>query len=179
MITQRHESELFETLLRFGKAQKCIEIGVFTGSSALSIARGIGPSGKLIAVDVSDTFTNLAKKYWKIAGVDERIELVIRPGVEYLNQLIEQGEENTFDFAFVDADKENYPNYFDLLIRLVKPGGIIAFDNVFWGNKVSDPEKNDEETLAFREVNRKCATDPRVKHFMLPIADGINFITKL
>ncbi|OMJ72665.1 hypothetical protein SteCoe_28833 [Stentor coeruleus] len=178
MITQRQECELFELILRFSGAKNCIEIGVFTGSSSLSIARAIGPEGKLIAIDVSEEFTNVAKKYWKQEGLENRIELVLRPAVEYLEELINQGKENSFDFAYIDADKVNYQSYYELLMRLIRPGGIIAIDNVLWFGTVADTSANDPEIAHLRGLNTAIQSDPRVKNVILPMADGINLIFK-
>ncbi|OMJ93510.1 hypothetical protein SteCoe_3485 [Stentor coeruleus] len=189
MVTQRQECQLFELILRFAGAKNCIEIGVFTGSSSISIARAIGPQGRLIAIDVNEAFTNVAKKYWKQEGLEDRIELVLRPAVEYLEELLSQGKENFFDFAYIDADKINYQRYYDLLIRLVRPGGIIAIDNVLWYGSVPDvnvlwygsvPDVNDSspEALLIRALNLAMQSDPRVNNFILPIADGINLVYK-
>ena len=176
MITQRQESELFEFIIKFANAKNCIEVGVFTGSSALSIARGLGDDGKLIALDISEEFTNVAKKYWEEAGVSNKIDLIIGPASENLNRLIEEGKEGFFDFAYVDADKSGYLGYFEYLVRLIRKGGIIAFDNVIRANGISDPSRNDEDVLALRELNSRLLNDTRIKNFILPVADGLNFV---
>lgn len=178
MVTQRQECELFELVLRFAGAKNCIEIGVFTGSSSLSIAKAIGPQGRLIAIDVSEEFTNVAKKYWKQEGLEDRIELVLRPAVEYLEELINQGKENFFDFAYIDADKGNYQRYYELLLRLIRPGGIIAIDNVLWHGAAADINNNSLEASHIRTLNAIIHSDPRVKNVILPISDGVNLVFK-
>jgi O-methyltransferase len=179
MIAQRQECDMFELVLRFAQARKCIEIGVFTGSSSLSIARGIGPSGKLFAFDVSEEFTSVARKYWRMEGLEDRIELSLGDTVAGLNRLLEEGHEGTFDFAFIDANKEGYIVYYDFVVRLLRKGGMIAMDNAIWGNWINDPQHNDEETLGLRAVNERVRRDERMKNLILPIADGVNLAVKL
>jgi predicted O-methyltransferase YrrM len=179
MMAQRQESEFFELILRFAQARKCIEIGVFTGSSSLSIARGIGPSGKLFAFDVSEEFTNVARKYWRMEGLEDRIELSLGDTVAGLNRLMEEGHEGTFDFAFIDADKPGYIRYYDLVVRLLRKGGLLALDNAIWGNAINDPQYNDERTLGLRAVNERVRRDERMKNVILPMADGVNLAVKL
>lgn len=179
MMTQRHECELFESLIRFSNAKKCIEVGVFTGASSISIAKGLGPDGRLLALDIDETFTNLAKKYWKIAGVESKIKLVLGPAADHLQKLIDDGESGTFDFAFIDADKPSYDVYYEKLIQLMRKGGMIAIDNVLWSNRCADPTVNDIKTVSLRNLSKKIQKDQRVKNFILPIADGINIVTKL
>ena len=179
MMTNRQECLLFELILKFANARNCIEVGVFTGSSALSIARGLAEGGKLYALDVSEEFTGLAKKYWEEGGVSDKIELIIGPANQTLNRFIEEGKEGTFDFAYVDADKTGYCEYFELLVRLVRPGGLIAFDNAFRRGMVADLTNTDESNVGIRELNRIAHSDPRVCNVILPIADGVNLIRKL
>ena len=179
MMTQRQECELFESIIKLSGAKKCIEVGVFTGASSISIARGLPEDGKLIALDVSEEFTGLARKYWALAGLENKIDLHLGPASEFLQKLIDEGGEGTFDFAYVDADKPNYDIYYEKLIKLIKRGGMIAFDNVLWSNRCADNTVNDERTVALRNLNLKLNGDHRVKNFILPIADGINIVTKL
>lgn len=179
MVTNRQECELFESILQFANARNCIEIGVFTGSSAMSLARGVGPTGKVVALDISEEFTNLAKKHWEIAGVSDRIELILGPAAATLNKLISEGKEGTFDFVYIDADKPSYPEYYELALKLLRSGGIIAIDNVIWGNAVADLSINDLSTTTLRELNRFVINDLRVKNVILPIADGVNLVRKV
>jgi predicted O-methyltransferase YrrM len=179
MITQRQECELFESILKLANVEKCIEVGVFTGASSLSIARGIKPGGKLIAIDISEEFTNLARKYWKLAGVEEKVELHLGPAKDYLQQLIDEGQAGTFDFAYIDADKTGYDEYYEKILVLLRPGGMIAFDNVVYQGHCADEDTEDRNALALRALNLKLLNDPRVKNFILPLADGVNIVTKL
>ena len=178
-ITNRQECELFESMLKFANAKNCIEVGVLTGSSALSIARGLGEGGKLYALDISEYHTNIAKRYWEQEGVSDKIELILAPAEETLRRFIEEGKEGTFDFGFIDADKEGYCAYYELILRLLRPGGIIAVDNVIWHGSVADPARNDPDTAAIRELNRIMINDPRINNVILPLSDGINLAIKL
>lgn len=179
MITNRQECKLFEEMIQFANAKSVIEIGVFTGSSCLSLARGVGPNGKVLALDVSEEYTNIAKKHWEAAGVSDRIELILGPAAETLNKLLTQGKEETVDFIYIDADKPMYLEYYELSLRLLRHGGIIAIDNVLWGNEVGNPEATDQSTVIIREVNERAHTDPRVKNVILPIGDGVNVVRKI
>ena len=178
MVSQRYQCELFEFILTFANAKNCIEIGVFTGSSALSIARGLSEGGKLYALDVSQEFTDLAKKYWELDGVADKIELILGPATDTLNRFIEEGKEGTFDFIYIDADKPSYSQYYEQAIRLLRKGGLIMLDNVLWFNRIADPNFQDQNTLGLRNVNEVVYNDPRVKHTILPIGDGVHVIIK-
>jgi O-methyltransferase len=141
MLTAPDQAEHMKFLVEQSKVKRGIEVGTFTGYSALSIAEGLPSDGKLICLDISEEYTNVAKKYWKEAGVDEKIELVLGPGKDYLDKLLEdEANHNAFDFAFVDADKPNYPVYYEQLVKLVRPGGWILLDNALWGGCVAYPE---------------------------------------
>lgn len=179
MISDRVQCDLLENILRFANAKSCIEVGVFTGASALSIARGIGPNGKLLALELDGSFIETAKKYWIEAGVDGRIEVVLGPAVESLDKLIAQGKEGTFDFAYIDANKEQYVEYYKKVFKLIRIGGMIALDNVLLANTVADFDIKNPMPVALRELNKLVLNDPKVRNFILPLADGINFITKI
>ena len=179
MMTQRQECELFESIVKFANAEKCIEVGVFTGASSISIARGIKEGGKLIALDISEEFTNLARKYWKLAGLEEKIELHIGAADDYLQKLIDEGHAGTFDFAYIDADKTGYDSYYEKLLVLIRTGGMIAFDNVVFKGLCADETCDLPHVVALRNLNLKLLNDSRVKNFILPLADGINIVTKL
>src|SRR4051812_45961619 len=125
--------------MRLMSARKTIEIGVFMGYSSLWVAQALPPDGRMIACDVSEPWTSVARKYWREAGVDGKIELHLRPAVETLRELIGKGESGTYDFVFIDADKTNYDNYFELALDLIRPGGLIAIDNVLWSGRLIDP----------------------------------------
>jgi len=164
------QGTLLRVLVAACGAQRAIEIGTFTGLSALSIARALPPHGRLLACDVSEEWTQVARRYWQRAGVAEKIDLRIAPALETLASL-PPGER--FDFAFIDADKENYPAYYEALLERVRPGGLIAIDNALWGGRVLDPEDADESTRVIRELNARIAKDDRVEAVLLPVADGL------
>ncbi|OMJ78135.1 hypothetical protein SteCoe_22106 [Stentor coeruleus] len=179
MISDRAQCDLLENMLRFANAKSCIEVGVFTGASALSIARGIGPDGKLLALELDGGFIGTAKKYWAEAGVDGRIEVILGPALENLDKLIAQGKEGTFDFAYIDANKEQYTEYYKRAFKLIRIGGMIALDNVLLANSVADYDIKHAMPVALRELNKIVINDPKVRNVILPIADGINFVTKI
>jgi len=159
-------------------ARKTLDIGTFTGYSALSVGLSLPADGKIIACDLSTEWTTIAKKFWEKAGVNHKIELRLAPAIETLDNLIAAGETNTFDFSFIDADKENYDAYYEKSLALIRPGGLIAIDNVLWGGKVSDLDINDEETVAIRALNSKIYVDERVTISMLPLGDGLTLARK-
>lgn len=159
-------------LVRLVGASTCLEIGTFTGYSALSVALALPEHGRLVALDVSKPYTDRARDYWREAGVDGRIDLRLGPGLETLDRMI-AGSEGPFDFAFVDADKPNYDGYYERALRLVRPGGLIAFDNVLWGGAVADPSVNDPDTAALRALNAKVHADPRVDMALATVGDGV------
>lgn len=154
-------------------ARRCIEVGTFTGYSSVAVARALPEDGRLLCCDISKEWTDVARRYWAEAGVAEKIDLRIAPAEQTLDSLIDAGEEGTYDFAFVDADKTGYSTYYDRLLRLVRPGGLIAFDNTLWGGRVIDDTVDDKDTAAIREFNRRLADDDRVSLSMLPVADGV------
>jgi predicted O-methyltransferase YrrM len=159
-------------------ARRCIEVGTFTGYSSTAVALALPADGSLLCCDVSTEWTDIARRYWAEAGVDGKIELRIGPGVETLDNLISSGARDTFDFAFVDADKRGYGAYYDRLLQLVRPGGVIAFDNVFYGGEVLDPEPADDDLATIQQLNRALATDERVDISMLPLADGLTLVRR-
>jgi caffeoyl-CoA O-methyltransferase len=158
-------------------AKRALEIGTFTGYSSLCIAGALPPDGKLICCDVSEEYTKVARNYWRRAGLESKIELRIGPALATLDALIAADVE-PFDFAFIDADKTNYGNYYDRAMQLVRPGGLIAIDNVLWGGDVAKPEENDEDTTAIRAVNEKVRNDERVTLALAPIGDGLTLARK-
>ena len=155
--------------------KNAVEVGTFTGYSSLCIARGLAPGGRLLCCDVSDEWTSIARKYWAEAGVDDRIELKLGPAVETLLAL---PRDETIDFAFIDADKPNYDNYYEELLPRLRPNGVIAVDNVLWSGRVIDPDANDENTAAIKAFNDKVADDDRVDAVMLPLSDGLTLLRK-
>ena len=154
-------------------ARRCIEVGTFTGYSSTAIALALPEDGQLVCCDVSEEWTSLARKYWDEAGVADRIDLRIAPAAETLDQLLADGEEDAFDFAFIDADKPGYDGYYERLLRLVRPGGLIALDNTLWGGEVLDQNTDDESTRAIQALNAKLAGDERITLCLVPVADGV------
>jgi caffeoyl-CoA O-methyltransferase len=154
-------------------ARRCIEIGTFTGYSSIAIAGALPEDGNLVCCDVSKEWTSVALKYWDLAGVADKIDLRLAPALETLDQLLADGGEATFDFAFVDADKAGYDGYYERLLLLVRPGGVIAFDNTLWAGAVLDQNAEDEDTRALQALNAKLAGDERISLCLLPVADGV------
>lgn len=164
-------------LIQLMGARRTLEIGVFTGYSSLAVALALPNDGRILACDVSEEYTSMARRYWKEAGVDHMIELRIGPALETLRELIAQ-QQGQFDFAFIDADKANYEGYYECALELVRPGGLIAIDNVLWHGKVIDTEVNDADTVAIRALNKKLLGDSRVSLSMIPISDGLTLLLK-
>jgi predicted O-methyltransferase YrrM len=158
-------------------AKRCLEIGVFTGYSALSVALALPADGKIVALDISKDFTDRARPIWKEAGVEGKIDLRIGPALESLDKMI-AAKEGPFDFAFIDADKPNYDGYYERVLKLLRPGGLIAIDNVLWSGAVADPSNNDESTTALRALNIKIHGDSRVDMALATIGDGVMLAVK-
>ena len=167
------QGALMANLIRLMSAKKTIEIGTFTGYSTLAVALALPEEGEIIACDISEEWTALGKKKWEQAGVAHKINLRLAPAVDTLDALLADGQEGSFDFAFIDADKTNYPAYYEKCLKLVRKGGVIAIDNVLWGGSVIDSERNDEDTKAIRKLNEFIANDKRVSLSMVPIGDGL------
>jgi predicted O-methyltransferase YrrM len=165
-------------LMQLMGARRTLEIGVFTGYSSLAVALALPHDGTILACDVSEEYTSVARRYWKEAGVDHMIDLRIRPALETLKDLITQRQHNRFDFAFIDADKANYEGYYEYALELIRPGGLIAIDNVLWHGAVVDPQANDADTLAIRALNKKLHGDTRINLSMLPVSDGLTLCYK-
>jgi len=170
------QAVLMEMLVRAMGAKRAVEIGTFTGYSALAVARGMGPEGRLLCCDVSEEWTAIARAAWEEAGVADRVELRIGPGLETLRSL-PSGRQ--FDFAFIDADKTGYAGYYEEVIARLRPGGLLLLDNMLQGGRVVDDGENGEDVSAIRALNRAIANDPRVKVVLLPLGDGVSFVQKL
>ena len=170
------QAVLMEMLVRAMGATRAVEIGTFTGYSALAVARGLGPGGRLLCCDVSQEWTSIARAAWQEAGVADRIELRVGPGLDTLRALA-PGEQ--FDFAFIDADKTGYPQYYEEVLTRLRPGGLILLDNTLQGGRVAGDRADDEDVLAIRSLNDLIAADPRVKVVLIPIGDGISFVQNL
>jgi predicted O-methyltransferase YrrM len=173
------QGQLMGLLVQLIGAKKCLEIGVFTGYSSLSVALNLPDDGRIIACDVSDEFTAIARKYWQAAGVSDKIDLQIAPALETLDRLIANGEAGTFDFAFIDADKNNYSAYYDRCFELIRQGGLILVDNVLWYGRVVDPAMNDDKrTRSIKQINEQIYHDERVQISLIPIGDGLTIARK-
>ena len=172
------QGQFMGLLVELTGARKCLEIGTFTGYSALSVACRLPDDGTLVACDISEDFTDRAKLFWEEAGVADKIDLRIGPALETLDQLLADGEGGTFDFSFIDADKVNYLGYFQRAFDLTRTGGLICIDNVLWSGAVADPSRNDEDTEAIRAFNAALSTDARISLSMLPIGDGLTLARK-
>ncbi len=159
-------------------ARRCVEVGTFTGYSSLAVAMAMTSDGRLTCFDVSAEWTTIARRYWAEAGVADKVELRLGDGVAGLDGLLAEGAAGTIDFAFVDADKPSYPAYHERVVELLRPGGLAAYDNVFWGGRVADPTVDDEGVRAIRTLNERLATDERVSISMIPIADGLTLARK-
>ncbi|MFN6571637.1 class I SAM-dependent methyltransferase [Dendronalium sp. ChiSLP03b] len=172
------QGQFMRLLVQLMGAKKTLEVGVFTGYSSLSVALALPTDGKIIACDVSEEFTAIARRYWQQAGVADKINLRLAPGLETLDALLADGQAGTFDFAFIDADKENYDGYYERVLELVRPGGLIAIDNVLWSGRVADPQNQDESTKVIRALNQKLHDDERVTLSLVPIGDGLTLALK-
>jgi predicted O-methyltransferase YrrM len=165
-------------LVRISGTRRALEIGTFTGYSALAVASALPEGGELVCCDVSEEWTNIARRYWKEAGVEEKILLRLGTAVKTLENLLQECAAESFDFAFIDADKPSYDAYYEVCQKLVRPGGLILLDNTLWSGKVADPKIRDDETVALRAVNEKIREDDRVEACLLTIGDGVMLARK-
>lgn len=172
------QGQFMALLVRLLGARRILEVGTFTGYSALTMALALPADGRIVACDVSDAWTTVARRSWRRAGVDGRIDLRLGPALGTLDELIASGHAGGFDFAFIDADKENYAAYYERALTLVRPGGLIAVDNTLWGGSVVNPEKTDANTLAIRGFNTALHQDARVDLSLVPIGDGLTLARK-
>jgi caffeoyl-CoA O-methyltransferase len=172
------QGQFLGMLVRLMGARRALEVGVFTGLSSLHVALAMPPDGRLIACDVNADSTAIARRYWREAGVADKIELRLAPAIDTLDALLREGAAGSFDFAFVDADKENYTRYYERVLKLLRPGGLGAFDNVLWHGSVIDGAVQDEDTRAIREFNAKLYVDERVWLSLVAIGDGLTLALK-
>lgn len=172
------QAQFMQLLINMLGASHTIEIGVFTGYSTLATALALPPEGRIIACDTSKEYTDVARRYWEQAGVDYKIDLRLGPAAETLAAMIASGEREYYDFAFIDADKENYAQYYEQCLPLLRPGGLIAIDNALWDGRVAEPGE-DEETRAIQKVNALVGADDRVECSLVPIGDGLLLARKL
>ena len=172
------QGQFMQLLIKVLNAKNTIEVGVFTGYSSLCVALALPDDGKIVACDISTKYTDIAEKYWEDANVRNKIDLRIGPAIDTLKTLIDKGMSNTFDFSFIDADKINYDNYYEMCLQLLRPGGLIAIDNVLWSGDVADIRINDIDTESIRSLNKKLHKDSRVDISLLPIGDGLTLALK-
>jgi len=172
------QGQFMALLVELLGATKTLEIGVFTGYSSLCVALALPPNGKIVACDVSEEYTAVARSYWEAAGVAHKIDLRVAPALETLDELLAAGQAETFDFSFIDADKGNYEGYYERSLQLVRPGGLIAVDNVLWSGRVADSQNQDSSTKTIRAFNEKLHHDERVTLSLVPIADGLTLARK-
>jgi predicted O-methyltransferase YrrM len=172
------QGQLMHLLVRLMKPRKVLEIGVFTGYSSLSVATALPPEGRLIACDKSEEWTSIARKYWTEAGVADKVDLRLGPALETLDGLLANGEAGSFDFAFIDADKRNLLLYYEKVLMLLRPGGMLGVDNTLWSGKVADSRVRDKDTVIIRKLNKLIHEDERVFVSMIPIGDGFTLALK-
>ena len=178
MQISHDQARFMQLLLRAIGARNTLEIGVFTGYSTLITAAALPPVGRVVACDVSVEWTDIARRYWREAGVAERIDLRIAPALQTLDALIAEGLHGSFDFAFIDADKRNYAAYFERCLTLLRTDGLMLFDNSLWDGRVADASATEPETVALRELNRLVADDPRVEAYLAVCGDGVHIARK-
>ena len=159
-------------------ARRCIELGTFTGYSSLAVALALPADGEIVCCDVSEEWTSVARRYWSEAGVADRVDLRLGPALETLDELIAGGASGTFDFAFIDASKQEYPDYHERILRLLRQGGLAVYDNVFWDGDVIDESKTDPDTIGVRRLNDRLLAYERVSISMIPVADGLTLVQK-
>ena len=172
------QGQFLALLLKLMGARRAIEIGVFTGYSSLCIAGALTDDGRLVACDVNDYWTDIAQRYWREAGLAHKIALRLAPAKETLDDLLQAGEQESYDFIFIDADKVSYQDYYERGLALLRPGGLIAVDNVLWGGSVADPAVNDASTAAIRTFNAALQQDRRIDLSVVPIGDGVTLARK-
>lgn len=179
MQISHEQAQFMSVLLKSIRAKHTIEVGVFTGYSTLITALALPLDGRIIACDISAEWTDIAKPFWAAAGVADKIDLRLAPATQTLSELIQGGGAGQYDFAFIDADKTGYDDYYELVLELLRPGGLIALDNCLWGGAVLDQSDKDADTKAIRKLNDKISQDRRVQGYLAPVGDGVYLVTKL
>jgi len=177
MQTGADQLQFLQLLVKSIGARRCIEVGVYTGASALAVALALPADGRIIACDVSEEYTAVAREFWKRADVTRKIDLRLAPAAQTLNELMASGK-GQYDFAYIDADKSNYDTYYELVLQLLRPGGLIAIDNVLWGGAVANATETDADTVALRQLNEKIGGDERIDASLLTIGDGLTVVRK-
>lgn len=172
------QGQLLALLVRLTRATRVLEVGVFTGYSSLCMALALPRDGKLIALDINEEWTAIARRYWREAGVEDKVDLRLGMATETMEALLEEGEAGAFDLVFIDADRENLERYYELSLKLLRPGGLIVIDNVLWFGRVADAENRDPDTLLIRELNQRLHGDERVDLSIVPVGDGLTLALK-
>jgi predicted O-methyltransferase YrrM len=172
------QGQFMAMLARLVGAGRCLEVGVFTGYSSLAVALALPDDGRIVACDVSEEWTAVARRYWKAAGVEHKIDLRLGPAVRTLDTLLAAGEAGTYDMAFIDADKAAYLDYYERVLQLLRPGGLILVDNTLWDGRVLDPSVRDDDTVAMRHFNERLHRDERIDLSLVPIGDGLTLARK-
>lgn len=172
------QGQLMHLLVRLLGARRTLEVGVFTGYSTLCTARALPLGGTVVAIDLSVEWTDIARRYWRMADVESRIDLRIGDAKTLLRAMVDERDHLPFDFAFIDADKESYDDYYELTLKLMRPGGLIVLDNTLWSGLVANSKHSDPETDSLRRINAKLRNDPRIELSMLPFADGLTLALK-
>jgi predicted O-methyltransferase YrrM len=178
MQTGPDQVQFLQWLVHLIGARRCIEVGVYTGYSALGVALALPQDGTIVACDVNESYTQVARRYWRRAGVEKKIDLRIAPASETLDELLARGEAGSFDFAYIDADKSGYDAYYERCLRLIRDNGVIAIDNVLWSGDVARSDVTDPDTIALQKLNDKIARDERVESSLLSIGDGLTLARK-
>jgi predicted O-methyltransferase YrrM len=172
------QGQFMALLARLVQARRCIEVGVFTGYSSLAVALALPDDGRIVACDVSEEWTSVARRYWREAGVEHKIELVLAPAVQTIDGLVARGEAGQYDLAFIDADKTGYLAYYERVLQLLRPGGLVIVDNTLWNGAVADPAVTDDDTVALRQFNEHLHRDQRIDLSLVPIGDGLTLARK-
>ncbi len=172
------QGQFMALLARLMGARRCLEVGVFTGYSSLATALALPEDGRILACDVSEEWTAMARRYWRAAGVEHKIDLRLAPATQTLDALLGAGRAGSYDLAFIDADKTNYLAYYERVLSLLRPGGLVLVDNTLWSGRVADPEVGDEDTVALRHFNEVLHQDERVDLSLLPMGDGLTLARK-
>ena len=172
------QGQFMALIARLVGARRCLEVGVFTGYSSLAVALALPQDGRIVACDVSEEWTSVARRYWAAAGVADRIDLRLAPAIDTLDALIAAGDAGTYDLAFIDADKTSYLAYYERALVLLRPGGLLMTDNTLWSGRVADPEVGDADTVALRHYNEHLHRDARIDLSLVPIGDGLTLARK-
>ncbi len=178
MRSAPEQGQFMAMLLKLTGAKRVLEIGTYTGYGTLWMALSLPHDGEIITCDVSERWTAVAHKFWEKAGVSDKVHLKLRPALKTLDAMLAAGKQGSFDFAFIDADKINYNEYYEACLKLIRSGGLICVDNTLWGGSVINPAKHDADTVAIRVFNAALKEDDRIELSMLPIADGLTLVRK-